>query len=240
VLTSVPLFVTIVFIITVIITAFYLLKAITGSYKKQRKKIPLWIIPLIVIWLCVQSILAYKKFYVDTHTPPRFILAVFPMVICILILFITKAGKKFIDNLPLSTITYVHVVRILVEIVLYWLFLSKAVPEIMTFAGRNLDIVAGITAPAIGYLFFKQKVLSYKVIIAWNILCIFLLLNIVVIALLSAPFVFQQFGFEQPNIAVFYFPFVLLPSFIVPIILFCHLASIRQLLRNKIYSWNRI
>jgi hypothetical protein len=241
VLTTVPLFVSIVFILTVLITVFFLLNAIAASYKKQRIKAPIWIIPAIVVWLAVQAILAYKNFYVYTSSiPPRFALAVLPMLLCIVILFVTDGGKKFIDNLPLSILTYIHVVRILVEVVLYWLFLSKAVPEIMTFAGRNFDIVAGITAPAMGYLFFKQKVLSYKVVIAWNVLCILLLLNIVVLAVLSAPFPFQHFGFEQPNVAILHFPFVWLPCFVVPVVLFAHLASIRQLLIKKTFSWNRI
>jgi hypothetical protein len=60
-----------------------------------------------------------------------------------------------------------------------------------------------------------------------------LLINIVVNAALSAPSVVQQFAFEQPNIAILYFPFNLLPAVIVPLVLFSHLAAIRQLLRYK-------
>jgi hypothetical protein len=54
-------------------------------------------------------------------------------------------------------------------------------------------------------------------------------LNIVVNAALSAPVPFQQFAFDQPNIAVLYFPFVWLPGFIVPLVLFAHLAAIQKL-----------
>ena len=60
-----------------------------------------------------------------------------------------------------------------------------------------------------------------------------LLLNIVFIAIFSAPFSFQKFAFEQPNIAVLFFPFSWLPAFIVPVVLFCHLASIRQLIKHR-------
>ena len=69
-------------------------------------------------------------------------------------------------------------------------------------------------------------------ILLWNFIALVLLINIVVNAVLSAPFPFQQFAFDQPNIAVLYFPFVLLPAFIVPIVLFGHLVSIRQLVRK--------
>jgi hypothetical protein len=63
----------------------------------------------------------------------------------------------------------------------------------------------------------------------WNFICLGLLVNIIVNAVLSAPFPFQQFGFSQPNIAVLYFPYVWLPCGIVPLVLLSHLAVIRQL-----------
>ena len=43
---------------------------------------------------------------------------------------------------------------------------------------------------------------------------------------------FQQFGFDQPNIAMLYSPFVWLPCFIVPTVLFSHLVCIRKYLKK--------
>jgi glycerol-3-phosphate acyltransferase PlsY len=60
-----------------------------------------------------------------------------------------------------------------------------------------------------------------------------LLLNIVVNAVLSLPYPFQQFAFDQPNVAVLYFPFTWLPCFIVVIVLYSHLAAIRKLLKGQ-------
>ena len=103
----------------------------------------------------------------------------------------------------------------------------------MTFEGRNFDIVSGITAPIIFYFFFVKKSWRVSLLLAWNFICLGLLLNIVVNAALSAPFAFQQFAFDQPNIAVLHFPFVWLPSFIVVIVLLSHLAAIRKLVKLK-------
>jgi hypothetical protein len=58
------------------------------------------------------------------------------------------------------------------------------------------------------------------------------LANIVIIAILSAPTPMQKFGFEQPNVGVVYFPFIWLPTIIVPIVLFAHLASLLQVSRR--------
>jgi hypothetical protein len=70
-------------------------------------------------------------------------------------------------------------------------------------------------------------------LLAWNFICLGLLLNIVINAALSIRSPVQQFAFDQPNIAVLHFPFVLLPSFIVMIVLFSHLVAIQRLLKKK-------
>jgi len=145
-------------------------------------------------------------------------------------LFMTRSGRQYLDGIDIKTLTLLHIIRIPVELVLYWLFLNKAVPQLMTFEGRNFDILSGITAPLVFYFGFIKKRLGRNVILLWNFLCLGLLLNIVVNAILSAPFPFQQFAFDQPNIAVLYFPFNLLPALVVPLVLLAHLVTIRQLM----------
>jgi hypothetical protein len=103
----------------------------------------------------------------------------------------------------------------------------------MTFEGRNFDIIAGISAPIIAYFGLTKTKLNKKTILLWNFICLGLLANIVVNALFSAPSPIQKFAFDQPNIAILNFPFSWLPTFIVPIVLFGHLISIRQLMKYK-------
>jgi hypothetical protein len=82
------------------------------------------------------------------------------------------------------------------------------------------------------YFGYIKNVLNKKALVVWNIACLLLLANIVVTAVLSAPFPFQRFAFNQPNIALFYFPFIWLPCFVVPAALLAHLSALKQLL-NK-------
>lgn len=125
-------------------------------------------------------------------------------------------------------------VRIPVEIGLYWLFIHRVVPGIMTFEGRNFDILCGLTAPLVYYFGYIKNVLNRKILFAWNILSLLSLANIVSTAVLSAPFPIQQFAFDQPNIALLYFPFVWLPCCIVPIVLLSHLVAIKRLINPAI------
>lgn len=219
-----PNYVNVVFILTALLTALLLYKA--TNYSKP-------VIIITTIWLALQAVLSVSGFYkVTTGLPPRFALAIMPPVILIVIIFLTKKGRDATDRFDIKMLTLLHVVRIPVELTLYWLFLHKAVPQIMTFEGRNFDIICGLTAPAIYYFAYVKNTLGKTVLIAWNITCLLLLANIVVTAVLSAPLRFQQFGFDQPNIALFYFPFVWLPAFVVPTVLFAHLVSLKQLIKS--------
>lgn len=184
-------------------------------------------------WLLLQMMVSIPGYYqVNTSFPPRFFLLVVPPLLLILLMFLTSWGKKFIDRLDLRLLTLIHSVRIPVELVLFWLLVHGAVPKLMTFEGRNFDIIAGLTAPFMYWLAFKKHGVNKTLLLAWNFICLALLLNIVINAALSAPLPFQQFAFDQPNIAVLYFPFVWLPSCIVPLVLLSHLAAIWQMIKK--------
>lgn len=220
-----PIYVYIVFGLTV-------LSAILLFYKATHFSKSFLI--LIIVWIIFQTIISILGFYKIANTiPPRFGLLIIPPLILILIRFNSKKGKQIIDNLNIKTLTLFHTLRIPVELVLYWLFIHKAVPELMTFEGRNFDIFSGLTAPLVYYFGFVRKSLSRNILLLWNFICLALLFNIAFNAILSLPSAFQQFAFDQPNLAILHFPFVLLPSVLVPLVLFSHLASIRQLLYNK-------
>lgn len=185
-------------------------------------------------WLILQAALALSGFYEVTNTlPPRFIFLPGPPLIAIIIVFTTAAGKRFIDGMDAKWLTLLHSVRIAVEIILWLLYLQGSVPKIMTFEGSNFDILAGLSSVLVFYFVFVKKRIGRKSLLAWNMVCLALLINIVTIAVLSAPTPMQRFGFEQPNIAVLHFPFVWLPACIVPLVLFSHLAMIRRLLVEK-------
>jgi hypothetical protein len=227
---NLPTYISVVFGLTTLATLILFYNSYKNNYLSKSK---IYIVFALVVWLSLQAFLTLNNFYTtDTRSfPPRFLLLILPPFITILILFATTKGRRFIDSLSLLRLTYLNTVRVPVELVLYWLFLNKAVPELMTFSGRNFDILAGITAPVIAYFGFNNQKPNRKLLLIWNILSLGLLINIVINAMLSAPSAIQKFAFDQPNIAVFNFPFSWLPGFIVPIVLLGHLASILQLLK---------
>ena len=220
--------------VSIILKAFFFITTVLAVWQFYRATNKSNFFLLIAfVWMAIQYLLGRTDFYENERTmPPRFILLIFPPVVLIITLFLTNAGKKFIDGLHLKELTLLHTIRIPVEIILYYLFIAKVIPIIMTFEGWNFDILAGISAIFIFYVGFVVSKISKRILLLWNIISLGLLINIIVIAILSAKTNFQQFGFEQPNIAIAHFPFNWLPSVIVPLVLFSHLASLRQIIKS--------
>lgn len=231
---AIPFYVSFVFVVTTVITLLYFIKILNMAINQSKTKYKL--VLGLACWLLIQGLFAFNGFYSANNdfVPPKIILfGILPAILLIAFVFLNPLSRKFISSLSLKQLTYLSVIRIPVELVLFWLYLNGTVPKLMTFEGRNFDILAGVSAPVIAYFAFRSHPFRYKVLIAWNLLSLILLLNIVVNALFSAPSPFQQLAFDQPNIALLYFPFSWLPTFIVPIILFSHLASLYRLFRDK-------
>jgi hypothetical protein len=189
----------------------------------------------LILWTILHSALGYAGFYEDSMTIPPKIVAfgVFPNLVIILLVFITKKGKAFIDQINLKTLTYFHTIRIPVEIVLFLLVHQAALSTYMSFEGTNFDIISGLTAAPVAYFAFK-KTPSKPLLFWWNLICLLLLLNVVVTAVFAFPTPFQKLALDQPNIAILHFPFNLLPTLIVPMVLFAHFAALRRIRLNRI------
>lgn len=222
---NLPSYVYLVFGLTVLAALFLFYKA--TNYSK------IFLI-IIVGWMILQTVISFSGFYKITNSvPPRVGLLLMPPLVMTIILFSTKKGRVFIDSLNIKTLTLFHIIRVPVELTLFWLFMHKFVPELMTFEGRNFDILSGFSAPIVYYFGFVRKTLSRTLILIWNFACLGLLINIAVNAILSVPGAFQQFAFDQPNVGILMFPFVFLPSVLVPLVLFSHLTAIRRILLEK-------
>ncbi|AKD56718.1 hypothetical protein [Spirosoma radiotolerans] len=228
--TKPPLWLAVFFALTTALTLFSFLMAVRQSMPKRT--LPL--LAGLLIWLLLLGLLASQDLFLNLNAkPPRLPLAVVLPLLLIILLFVSRGGRRFLDALSLPAITYLNTVRVLVEITLYGLFIHHQVPELITFEGRNFDIIAGLTAPIIAYFSFNRPVLSTRWLFLWNVLALLLLTNVVTHAILSTPLPFQQFAFEQPNVAILKFPYIWLPGFVVPTVLLGHLVAIRRLLISQ-------
>ena len=151
---NLPAYVSITFILTTLLTVGIFLYAIKrGAFSSVAAKFLSFLIPF---WLFFQAVLATGSFYAKTDSvPPRIaVFGIIPAFLLITALFVF-ARKDFISQLSLKTLTILHFVRVPVELVLLWLFQAGQIPQLMTFEGRNYDILSGLTAPLVFWLAFR-------------------------------------------------------------------------------------
>lgn len=220
-MTSYPLFLSLLFALTTSLSVWLF-------YRAAHHATP--VLLSLLGWLALHGMVALAGFYAVVGTlPPRPLLLLLPSLLVIGGLFGTGAGRRFLSGLRPDRLLLVHVVRVPVELGLLGLYLHGGLPRLMTFEGRNWDILAGLSAPLVYYLVFRRRSWGRGALLGWNLLGLGLLLNIVVSAVLAMPTPWQRWGFEQPNVALLHFPFVWLPGCIVPLVLLAHLTAIWQL-----------
>jgi hypothetical protein len=153
------------------------------------------------------------------------------LVVCILALAIgvawTPYGRRLALGVPLWTLVAFQGFRLPLELAMHELSERGIMPPQMTYTGRNFDIVTGATALILGFLLWKGKA-TRGVVIAWNVLGLALLVNVVTVAILATPRI-RYFGNEDVNTFVMYAPFVWLPAVMVLAALAGHLLIFRAL-----------
>lgn len=224
-----PYYPAITFISCVITTCGFLIYAISRA-STPRSNTTIIFGTYLSLWIFITITLGSQDFFVNFEMPPRLILfALLPLALIVLLFSYSKT-RAFIGLMPVTTLTYIHMVRVPVEIVLWWLYAHGVVSEAMTFQGINYDIVTGISAPFAGIFIVGVKSKTHIAAMLWHFMGLVFLGNIVVISIRCSPYFFDVAHFDLPNLAVFHFPYLLLPLFIVPALLFCHLAALYQLI----------
>jgi len=185
-------------------------------------------------WLAVTGSLAINGFFEDwSRLPPRLLPALLvPLIGGLLLLTYSRQTRALLAATPLQWPIYLQSFRILMEIILWLLFVQHRAPAIMTFEGRNVDILVGLTAIPVAYFCFVRKAWPRQVALWWNAISVLVLLNVVVHAQLSTPSPFRVFLTDPPVTFIGDWPYIWLPGFLVPLAWLLHAASIIQIRRS--------
>lgn len=187
----------------------------------------------LVAWAVVISLLSLTGFVTDFSTfPPKIIIVLIVPLVTIIWVVNTATVKEILNHVRQEFLILLQTFRIFVEILLWMLFINGLAPVQMSFEGRNLDVLSGLSAILIAYLVSRKKI-SRHVLVGWHFACLGLLLNIVITAILSMPTPFRLFMNEPSNTIVAEFPIIWLPGFLVPLAYGLHFLSLRQLFVRK-------
>ena len=185
---------------------------------------------ILLAYLAIPGLLAWNGL-LDRYDPlPALaLLLVLGLSILTAALVASPAGGRLAAGIGLGAVVAFQAFRIPVELLLHRLYLEGTIPVGMTYAGRNFDVVTGITGLLLGSWLLSRRTVPRGVVLAWSILGLALLANIVGIAVLSTPAPFRRFLDGPPNLLPSTFPYVWLPSFLVQAALASHLLVFRQL-----------
>jgi len=186
------------------------------------------VLPLVLVfWLLVPAALASQG-ALDRYSPlpaPALIL-VGVITLGTVALAFSSFGARLAAGIPLAGLVGFQAFRVPLELLLHALYGEGRLPVQMTYAGRNFDIVTGLLAAVLAYGLWKGRRADWLVV-AWNLLGLALLINIVTIAVLSTPVSFRYFMNEPPNLLPSTFPLVWIPTFLVQAALFGHILVFR-------------
>jgi len=184
----------------------------------------------LVGWLALTGMLADRGFFDDFRSmPPRLLLALGLPLLALLALAFSRRIAPLLAALPPAWPVAAQTFRIVVEIVLWRLAAAGVIPELLSFHGRNVDILVGLTAPVVAYACFVRRAWPARVAVWWNWAGIVILLNVVVHAQLSAPTPWRLFETDPPTTFIADWPYIWLPDFLVPLAWLLHAVSLRQL-----------
>lgn len=180
-------------------------------------------------WLALTFLLAERGvFRVFGSAPPRLMLLPIGALVTTLVLSRTPLFRRLTHASPLWWPVALQSFRLLLELIFLRLHREGVIPEQMTFEGRNLDILVGLSAPFMA-LFIARWRAGRGPILAYNLVSLGLLLNIVGIAVTSFPGPLDAHWSGGSSAAVANPPFVWIPALLVPLAFFGHVVSLQQI-----------
>jgi hypothetical protein len=184
-------------------------------------------------WLTYVGLLGYFGVVKNTTMrPPGMVFLLVPIVLFLLlfIVFVARstAGARVALAFPLWILLGTESFRIGVELFLHQLWIDGLVPKMLTFEGANVDIYIGASAALTAWLSTTGR-LGMRLALAWNVLGLLALMNVVIRAVLTSPGPLNLIRAEVPNRMFGTFPFLFIPGFFVPLAVVLHLLAIRAL-----------
>jgi hypothetical protein len=201
----------------------------TGQARDVAIRRMAWAAITCVAWIALTGVLAARG-VLSFGVPPTMPILLVVMVVLAVLIVRSTLGKQLATGLPVAALVASQGFRLPLELSMHQAYNEGLMPVQMSYSGRNFDIITGITALLVGLWLATGERRNWRgVVLGWNVLGVLLLLNILLIALLSAPVPFRRFMNEPANTWVLQAPWVWLPTVMVFAALLGHLLVFRRL-----------
>jgi len=201
--------------------------AVTTSHPDPRRLTTVTAV-LTALWLALTAGLAASGVLSFTSRPPT--MAIFLLLIAAVAIWLatSRLGERLAAGLPLAALVGAQAFRVPLELTMHRAYTEGLMPVQMSYSGRNVDILTGISAIIVAAVLVKRPKALW-VARLWNVGGLILLLNILTVAVLSAPLPFRTFLNEPANVWITYAPWVWLPAVFVFAAIAGHIVVFRRL-----------
>ena len=180
------------------------------------------------LWLALTAGLAASGLLSFSTRPPTMLFLV-PVIFALAIGIATsRLGQRLATGLPLAALVGSQAFRFPLELTMHRAYAEGLMPVQMSYSGRNLDILTGISAIIVAVVLARRPKTLWLVRL-WNVAGVILLANILAVALLSAPTPFRTFHNEPANVWITQAPWVWLPAVLALAAIAGHIVVFRRL-----------
>ena len=154
-----------------------------------------------------------------------------PILIGSVLIVRSSTMARVIETVPQQWLIGVQLYRALGVIFLI-LYGAGKIPGLFAWPAGIGDVLVGALAPVVAIAYARRPEKNGDLARVWNILGLTDLGVAVATGMLTAPSPIQQFAFDLPNELVGAFPLILIPTYLVPLSVLLHLASLTKLRRT--------
>lgn len=184
-------------------------------------------------WLAYVGLLGHSGVIGDPARRPPGIVYLFVPVVLGLAALVARVRSAALTRLATAVPPAVtlggQAFRVVVELFLHRLWTDGLIPRMLTYAGANVDLYIGASAPLAAWVATRGRT-GARLALAWNAAGLLALANVVVRAVLTAPGPLNLIRAEVPNRLIATYPYTFIPGFFVPLAAVLHVLAIRALL----------
>ena len=154
-----------------------------------------------------------------------------PILIGSMLIVRSSTMARVIEAVPQQWLIGVQLYRAL-GIIFLILYGAGKMPGLFAWPAGVGDVLVGALAPVVAIAYARGPEKNGDLAWGWNALGLTDLGVAVATGMVTAPSPIQQFAFDLPNELVGAFPLILIPTYLVPLSVLLHLASLAKLRRT--------
>jgi hypothetical protein len=185
-------------------------------------------------WLAAAIVLgAAGVYHVATDGIPTIQYGIFvPIVMGLALLWRSQLAHRILEAVPQPGLVGVQLYRAL-GIIFLILYAGDELPRLFAWPAGAGDIAVGLAAPLVGLAYARAPRERAGLVRAWNVLGILDLVVAVTMGFATAPSALRLIDVQPTSELMTMMPMVLIPTFLVPLSIVLHVASLKKLRRDE-------